>query len=126
MILNNEPQKIIKSDYRSMVNQMGKKEFTLLKMQEYGFWPKDLPTPYERQKSESQEDFEKRKSLSKKYQDIINKITNIYNEKTEINNKLLELKKQYDATWDYEKIRKDIAQKIMKESIKRRAESRQW
>ena len=47
---------------------MGKKEFTLMKMQEYGFWPKDLPTPYEKQRSETPEDYENRQNLMKKYQ----------------------------------------------------------
>ena len=28
-----------KAEYRKQVNEMGKKEFTFLKMQEYGFWP---------------------------------------------------------------------------------------
>ena len=35
-----------KAEYRKQVNEMGKKEFTFLKMQEYGFWPSNLPTPY--------------------------------------------------------------------------------
>ena len=36
--------------------------------------------------------------------------------------KLSHLKKQYQDTWDYEKIRSVVAQEIMKESIARRAE----
>ena len=42
-----------KAEYRNLVNNMGKKEFTFLKMQEYGFWPSNLPTPYERQQNET-------------------------------------------------------------------------
>ena len=40
MIENQENTINKKQDYREVVKQMGKKEFTLLKMQEYGFWPK--------------------------------------------------------------------------------------
>lgn len=111
-----------KADYREMVNLMGKKEFTLLKMQEYGFWPKNLPTPYERQKSETPEQYEERKALLKEYEKIINEINKLYEEKDEINKKLRELKKSYDETWDYEKIRLDVSQAIMKESVARRKE----
>ena len=42
MVETREAEKCTKEDYRAIINQMGKKEFTLLKMQEYGFWPKDL------------------------------------------------------------------------------------
>ncbi|MGN0143475.1 MAG: reverse transcriptase domain-containing protein, partial [Clostridium sp.] len=108
--------------YRNAVNTMGKKEFTLMKMQEYGFWPKDLPTPYERQLNETEEEYAKRQELLKKYEKVINDINELYKEKDELNNKLKELKSRYDDTWDYEKIRKDVSQTIMKESIERRKE----
>ncbi|HCW52765.1 MAG TPA: reverse transcriptase, partial [Clostridium sp.] len=111
-----------KQNYREAVSVMGKKEFTLLKMQEYGFWPKDLPTPYERQKSETQEEYENRKALLEKYHKVINQINDLCKDKEDINNKLKGLQKKYDDTWDYEKIRKDVAQTIMKESIERRKE----
>ena len=41
---NNNPVKNTRKDYYDAVNEMGKKEFTFLKMQEYGFWPEGLPT----------------------------------------------------------------------------------
>lgn len=110
-----------KQDYRNQVREMGKKEFTLMKMQEYGFWPENLPTPYERQKNESEEDFKNRKKLLDEYEKIAKDISSLYMEKDEINKKIKDLRKEYDETWDYEKIRKDVAQKIMKESIERRA-----
>lgn len=116
------PEKRSKADYRQMINQMGKKEFTLMKMQEYGFWPKDLPTPYERQESETEEDYKARKELMRKYKDTIDKISELYKTKDDINRKLYKLKREYNETWDYEKIRKDVAQKIMQESIARRKE----
>ncbi|MCX7749575.1 MAG: TerD family protein [Clostridia bacterium] len=119
MMENHENKKV---DYRAMVNQLGKKEFTLIKMQEYGFWPKDLPTPYEKQQNETAEQYAYRKSLIKEYEKIINQITDLYKENDEINRKLYQLKKEYDQTWDYEKIRLDIAKRIMEESIARRAE----
>ena len=50
---------------------LGKKEFTLLKMQEYGFWPKNLPTPYEKQENETKEEYAQRKNLIKEYEKII-------------------------------------------------------
>lgn len=109
-----------KQNYRNAVNSMGKKEFTLIKMQEYGFWPENLPTPYERQENETPEEYKKRKALLEKYEEVINQINDIYKEKEEINSKLKELQKKYDDTWDYEKIRKDVSQTIMKESIERR------
>ncbi|MCM1989975.1 reverse transcriptase family protein [Oceanirhabdus seepicola] len=122
MIDNHETIQNTKTEYRERVNQMGKKEFTLLKMQEYGFWPKNLPTPYERQDNETPEQYEKRKELLKEYNKIIDDIDKLYKEKDDINTKLRQLKKEYDQTWDYEKIRLDVGKKIMQESIARRAE----
>lgn len=110
-----------KQNYREAINQMGKKEFTLIKMQEYGFWPKDLPTPYERQENETKEQYEQRKDLLNKYQKVADEITKLYEEKDKINAKLRELQKKYNETWDYEKIRLDVSKTIMEESIKRRA-----
>ena len=81
MIDNNDNSTNIKQDYRNMVNTMGKKEFTLLKMQEYGFWPKDLPTPYERQKNETKEQYKEREKLTKEYEKILNQISELYEEK---------------------------------------------
>ena len=111
-----------RNSYREAVKTLGKKEFTLLKMQEYGFWPDNLKTPYERQEDETEEDFKKRKKLLEKYQSVIDRIANLYDEKEKINAKLNELRSKYDDTWDYEKIRKDIAKNLMEESIKRRQE----
>ncbi len=119
MIENNG---VPKANYREMVNKMGKKEFTFLKMQEYGFWPKDLPTPYEIQQSETPEKFAKRQGLLKEYQKLVDQIVKLYEEKDDINKKLRELHKEYNETWDLDKIRSDISQKIMRESIERRAE----
>lgn len=125
MIENQETSKNKRQDYREIVNQMGKKEFTLLKMQEYGFWPKNLPTPYERQENETKEEYAKRKNLIKEYEKIINEISNLYEEKDKISQKLRELKKKYDETWDYEKIRLDVSKAIMEESITRRKERKE-
>jgi len=125
MIENQENTINKKQDYREVVKQMGKKEFTLLKMQEYGFWPKNLPTPYERQENETKEEYAQRKSLIKEYEKIINQISKLYGEKDKINQKLRELKKKYDETWDYEKIRVDVAKAIMEESIARRKERKE-
>lgn len=111
-----------KAEYRTLVQNMGKKEFTFLKMQEYGFWPSNLPTPYERQQNETEEDFENRKKLLDEFQKLSEQISEAYQEKTEIEKKISHLNKEYQATWDYEKIRAVVAQEIMKESIARRAE----
>ena len=111
-----------RSEYRKLVNEMGKKEFTFLKMQEYGFWPSHLPTPYERQQNETEEDFENRKKLLDEFQKLSDVIANAYTEKNEIEKKLFLLQKEYQNTWDYEKVRAVVAQEIMKESIARRAE----
>lgn len=111
-----------KAEYRKLVSNMGKKEFTFQKMQEYGFWPSHLPTPYERQQNESAEDFENRKKLLEQFEALSEQIANACQERAEIEKKLSHLKKQFDATWDYEKIRSAVAQQIMKESIARRAE----
>ncbi len=113
-----------KAEYRNLVNNMGKKEFTFLKMQEYGFWPSNLPTPYERQQNETEQDFENRKLLLDEFQKLSEKISNLYQEKEEIEKKLSHLKKEYQGTWDYERIRAAVAQEIMKESIARRAEKK--
>ncbi len=83
-----------KAEYRNLVNNMGKKEFTFLKMQEYGFWPSNLPTPYERQQNETEQDFENRKLLLDEFQKLSEKISNLYQEKEEIEKKLSHLKKE--------------------------------
>jgi hypothetical protein len=114
-----------RQDYREQVNELGKKEFTLIKMQEYGFWPKNLPTPYERQENETKEEYAERRALIKDYEKIIKDISDLYDEKDKINQKLRELKKKYDETWDYEKIRLDVAKTIMEESIARRKERKE-
>lgn len=114
-----------KQEYRAKITELGKKEFTLMKMQEYGFWPKNLATPYERQDNETKEEYEKRKSLIKEYEKIIKDISVLYEEKDEINKKLHELKKKYNETWDYEKIRLDVSKAIMQESIARRKERKE-
>jgi RNA-directed DNA polymerase len=119
---NKELQQRTRAGYRESINAMGKKEFTLLKMQEYGFWPKNLPTPYERQKNETPEQYEARQALLKKYAKVIEDITKLYEEKDEINKKLYALRSEYDETWDVDKIRLDISKKIMEESKVRRAE----
>ncbi|WP_315080502.1 reverse transcriptase family protein [uncultured Clostridium sp.] len=117
-----ENQENNRKDYREAVNAIGKKEFTLIKMQEYGFWPQNLPTPYERQENETSEQYENRKNLLEKYEKVIDEIANLYEEKDKINSKLIEFQKKYDETWDYEKIRLDVSKTIMEESIARRAE----
>ncbi len=111
-----------KAEYRNLVQTMGKKEFTFQKMQEYGFWPSDLPTPYERQQNETAQDFENRKRLLEEFQKLSEQISNACQKEREIERKLSALKKQYQDTWDYEKIRSVVAQEIMKESIAKRAE----
>lgn len=109
-------------DYHKMIDQMGKKEFTFLKMQEYGFWPVNLPTPYERQADETEEDYHKRKKLLEEYEKIAAQIAELYQEKDEIKEKLQQLRKQWFQTWDYEKIRKDVSKQIRQESIRKREE----
>lgn len=118
MMDNRDIKKI--EEYRSSVGKMGKKEFTIHKMIEYGFWPKGLPTPFERQLNETPEQYQKRQSLFSEYKKIANEIVKICKEKNEIDYKLRELKKEYDSSWDEERIRKDIALRIMKESKERR------
>ena len=65
-----------KAEYRNLVSNMGKKEFTFLKMQEYGFWPSNLPTPYERQEHETEQDFENRKRLLDEFQKLSEQLSN--------------------------------------------------
>lgn len=59
-------------------------KFALLKMQEYGFWPKDLPTPYERQINETEEEYEARQKLIQKYGKLGEDIAKLYEEKDKI------------------------------------------
>lgn len=125
MIESQENSKNNRQEYRKQVDELGKKEFTLIKMQEYGFWPKNLPTPYEKQENETKEEYLERKNLTKEYEKIINAITDLYDEKDEINAKLRDLNKKYNETWDYEKIRQDVSKAIMEESIARRKERKE-
>ena len=109
-----------RTNYRESIKVMGKKEFTLLKMQEYGFWPKNLPTPYERQNNETEEEYNKRKEVLEEYNKIVEQLNELYQQKSEINKKLLQLKNDYQYTWDYERIRKHICKTLMQESTDRR------
>jgi len=110
-----------REEYRQKAKFMGRREFTLFMMQKYGFWPKDLPTPSERQKDETQETYERRRALFDELDKIAKQITELYGDKAKIEQKLRELAKQ-SAEFDYEKIRKKVASEIMRESIERRAE----
>jgi len=107
---------------REEMFQMGRKEYTLMKMQEYGFWPENLPTPYERQENESPEVFEKRNKIIEEQKALATQIAKFYEERSEIDKQLRSLRAKHAHTWDIERIRKDIKQTIMRESIKRRAE----
>ena len=89
-----------KAEYRNLVQTMGKKEFTFQKMLEYGFWPSNLPTPYERQQNETAQDFENRKKLLDEFQALSQQIADAHQEEQEIIRKLSALKKQYQDTWD--------------------------
>lgn len=109
-------------EYRNKVKGMGKKEFTFQKMVEYGFWPKDLPTPYERQANETPEDYKKRKKLLEEYNKLSSQITDLYTEISAIDKKLFEFREKYKNIQDYEKIRREVSRTIMEESIQRRAE----
>jgi len=111
-----------RKEYRAAVRDMGKKEFTLLKMREYGFWPKGLPTPHERQKNEPDGDYQIRRALLTEFEKTASQIAALCEEKEHIEEKLRQLRRQYDQTWDIDRIRKDVAQQIMQESIERRAE----
>ncbi len=111
-----------KSDYSRLIQQLGKKQFTFMKMQEYGFWPKNLPTPYNQQENESNEDFTKRQKLMNNLDKLITQITELYTSKRKIKKKLMDLKKEHGGTYDIDKIRKEIAKEMWLESIKRREE----
>ncbi|MCI8371588.1 MAG: RNA-directed DNA polymerase [Lachnospiraceae bacterium] len=114
-----------RAEYRNQVNEMGKKEFTFLKMQEYGFWPAHLPTPYERQQNETEEDFKERTRLLAEFQKLSEQIAGACQGRQEIEKKLVSLRKEYEETWDYEKVRAVVSQEIMKESIARRAQRKE-
>ncbi len=118
--MDNNIERDKRAEYRDNVQSMGKKEFTIYKMIEYGFWPKGLPTPFERQANETPEQYQERQRLFSEYKKIADEIAKVYKEKNEIDLKLRELKRQYNGSWDEERIRKDIAQRIMKESKERR------
>jgi len=109
-------------NYHTLIKQLGKKQFTFLKMQEYGFWPKNIPTPYEQQEDESDEAFKERKKLMKNFDQLISQITELYKTRRKIRNKLEEVKKQHKGTYDFVQIRKLLAKEIFEESKKRREE----
>ena len=111
-----------RESYRALVRMMGKKEATLLKMQEYGFWPDGLPTPYEKQKNETPEQFAERENLLAQYKEIINEIAGVYSKKQALQRDFEKLKKELGNIWDYETIKKDVSKKMMDESLKKRKE----
>ena len=111
-----------RAHYYSMVNRLGKKQFTLLKMIEYGFWPDDIPTPFEKQKDESDKDFAKREKLMGEYNELISQLTKLYQTKGKISKKLKSLQAEYDSYGDLATVRKELAKKLWDESIERREE----
>lgn len=110
------------NEYRRLMGLMGRREFILSKMIEYGIWPKDLPTPYERQVNETKEEYLERKKLKERSDEIVRLITELYKDKKQINQKIKELGKEYDESWNIEKIRKEIARILWDESKQKRLE----
>jgi len=111
-----------KQQYSKMVKKLGKKQFTLLKMLEYGFWPKNVPTPYEKQVNESEEDQARKEETLQKYKGIINQISKLYKTKSQIQEKLRKVRIDLAGINDVERIRKELAKQLWQESIKRREE----
>lgn len=120
MTESREPQEKSRESYHEIINRLGKKQFTFLKMIEYGFWPKNIPTPYERQENESEENYAERKKMMSNFNEIIDQISDLFKTKSKINDKLQELRKEYKGLEDIEKIRKELAKQMMQESIKKR------
>lgn len=113
---NNEANS--KSFHQTKVRLMGKKHYTLQKMFEYGFWPAHLPTPYER--AENQELEEEKLKVIQEMEKLSEEIAELYQTKKKINSELMELRNEIASFDDIQNVRKEIARRMMKESIERR------
>lgn len=109
-----------RKDYRDSVNDMGKREFTLEKMIEFGFWPKGLPTPLERGANETAQQYEERVLLNKKLQENGNSLKELEMKKKDLAFKIGSLVREQKELDDMEKARAEVARTIMLESKERR------
>ncbi|MHA1819526.1 MAG: reverse transcriptase family protein [Promethearchaeota archaeon] len=108
--------------YRRLVNILGKKEFTLIKMIEMNFWPQDIPTPFERQINETPEEYIERQKLNEEFVAKSSELRKLMNEKAALNRELDQLLREYKGLSDapIKEIKKNINKKLIKESNERR------
>lgn len=112
-------------NHRQAVQIYGKEEYTLMKMAQYGFWPKNKPLLHEKQPYESMEDFERRQHLRNQYLEEIRKLTELSEDHETIRSSLRQLEAEYLDAQDIEKIKKEINRQMMRESIERRQKRKQ-
>lgn len=105
------------------MNKVGRREYVLSKMIEYGFWPRDLPTPLERQLNETPEHFQERTRTVEEHQQIVRQISDLNLDIDRLQQKLMQTREAYKKTYiPLGTIKKLVAKEIMAESKRRRAE----
>lgn len=114
-----------RADHRELVRLYGKKEYTLLKMKDYDFWPAHLPLPTERQPGESESDYAKRSLLAEKESKVLQQLKELSEDQAAVMQELFRVQREYREAQDIEKIRKEINKQIMQESLERRAARKQ-
>ncbi len=116
-------KEITPQEHRLQMERMGRKEYVLMKMIEYGFWPQGIPTPIERQQNESSEQFQERTRLLTEFQLLAKDIADAGADINKINAEIVRVRQAYKKTYlPLEKIKRIVANEIMAESKKRRAE----
>lgn len=107
-------------EHREWLRRLGKKEYTLLKMLDYGFWPSHLPLPTERQRWESESDYAKRKELAEKEKEATGRLLELSEDHQAVLAEIFRTQQEYRDAGDIEKIKKEINRQIIQESLERR------
>ncbi len=110
-------------EHRLQMERLGRKEYVLSKMIEYGFWPKGLPTPHERQLNETPADYQERTRLLAEFKLLAKQIADAGADISKLHGEIMSIRSAYKKTYvPLETIKRLVAREIMVESKKRRAE----
>lgn len=114
-----------RENYRSQIRKHGKEYLTLEKMLDYGFWPEDIPIPFEIQKNETPEAFEERQRITKLLMESQEGLSALQKEMTKIDQKISALNYDLSNVANAEIIRRAVSRALHDESIQRRTKKKE-
>ncbi len=128
MVVNDSPalpatRELTPQEHRLEMERMGRREYVLMKMIEYGFWPQGMPTPLERQRNEAPAEYQERTRLLGEFKQLAKEIADAGADIHKVHAQIVAVRSAYKATYvPLATIRRIVSQEIMLESKKRRAE----